>query len=434
MFAAVNTGTMVKNTTHKVVLPFYLYAALSLLAGIIILFFSARSFTHYYFHPHILAITHIMALGWGTMIILGASHQLVPVLIEKSLYSTRLAYASFILAAIGIPLLVYGFYVFNMGWPAKWGGRFVLLAVLCYVINLYKSLSKSKTKNVHAFFVLTSSLWLLLTVVFGLALVYNFNISFLPKESITYLPLHAHTGVIGWFLLLVTGVGSRLIPMFLISKYKNEKLLWVVYALINGGLLSFVILFLFIPGRSFLLIPVIAVLFALVLFGYYCYESFKLRIRKQVDEQMKTSLLSVLMMAMPLIFLISVAGWLFADKMNERMVLIYGFIIFFGWITAIIFGMTFKTLPFIVWNNVYHDKAGLGKTPNPKELFNNNLFVGMVLIYLAGFILFIIGASFAQAAMLNIAAVLLIIAATLYNWNVIKVLSHKPQKNECNYQ
>src|SRR6188768_2002067 len=212
MFAAVNTGTMVKNTTHKVVLPFYLYAALSLLAGTIILFFSARSFTHYYFHPHILAITHIMALGWGTMSILGASHQLVPVLIEKSLYSTRLAYASFILAAIGIPLLVYGFYVFNMGWPAKWGGRFVLLAVLCYVINLYKSLSKSKTKNVHAFFVLTSSLWLLLTVVFGLALVYNFNISFLPKESITYLPLHAHTGVIGWFLLLVTGVGSRLIP------------------------------------------------------------------------------------------------------------------------------------------------------------------------------------------------------------------------------
>jgi hypothetical protein len=48
----------------------------------------------------------------------------------------------------------------------------------------------------------------------------------------------------------------------------------------------------------------------------------------------------------------------------------YGFIIFFGWITAIILGMTFKTLPFIVWNKVYHQQAGKGKTPNPKDLFS----------------------------------------------------------------
>jgi hypothetical protein len=428
MFVAANTNTTVKNTTHKVVLPFYLYAALSLLAATVLLFFSAEAFTQHYFHPHILAITHIMALGWGTMIILGASHQLVPVLIERSLYSTRLALASFILAAIGIPLLVYGFYVFNMGWPAKWGGHFVLLAVLCYVVNLYKSISKSKTRNVHAIFVWTASLWLFLTVVVGLALVYNFNFSFLPKESVAYLPLHAHTGIIGWFLLLVIGVGGRLIPMFLISKYKNERLLWSVYSLINGGLLFFLGLFIFSPAGYLYIIPVIAVLTALVLFGFYCYMSFKFRIRKHVDEQMKTSLLSVLMMLIPLIFLISIMGWLFAGRMNEKMGVIYGFIVFFGWITAIIFGMTFKTLPFIVWHKMYHDKAGLGKTPNPRELFNNNLFVMMILIYLAGFGLFIAGASLGNASIITVGAGILIGAAVLYNWNVIKVLSHTPRK------
>jgi hypothetical protein len=410
------------------VLPFYLYAALSLLAATVLLFFSAEAFTQHYFHPHILAITHIMALGWGTMIIIGASHQLVPVLIERSLYSTRLACASFILAAIGIPLLAYGFYVFNMGWPAKWGGHFVLLAVLCYVVNLYKSISKSKTKNVHAIFVWTASLWLFLTVVVGLALVYNFNFSFLPKESLAYLPLHAHTGIIGWFLLLVIGVGGRLIPMFLISKYKNERLLWSVYSLINGGLLFFLGLFIFSPAGYLYIIPVIAVLTALVLFGFYCYMSFKFRIRKHVDEQMKTSLLSVLMMLIPLIFLISIMGWLFAGRMNEKMGVIYGFIVFFGWITAIIFGMTFKTLPFIVWHKMYHDKAGLGKTPNPRELFNNNLFVMMILIYLAGFGLFIAGASLGNASIITVGAGILIGAAVLYNWNVIKVLSHTPRK------
>lgn len=80
------------------------------------------------------------------MVILGASHQLVPVLIEGKLYSNKLAYTSFVLAAIGIPLLCYGFYEFNMGAPAKWGGRFVVLALLAYLINIGISISKVKTK------------------------------------------------------------------------------------------------------------------------------------------------------------------------------------------------------------------------------------------------------------------------------------------------
>lgn len=425
MFTGINNDTRVKTTTHKAVLPFYLYAALSFLAGTILLFYSLPAFTQHYFHPHILAVTHIIALGWGTMIILGASHQLVPVLIEGNLYSNRLAYASFVLAAAGIPLLVYGFYVFNMSWPAKWGGRMVLLSVLCYVINLIASMWKSNAKNIHAFFILTASLWLFLTSFFGLALVYNFTIPFLPKESIKYLPLHAHLGVIGWFLLLVMGVGSRLIPMFLISKYANSKLLWLIYVLINGGLLFFLISFLYFPGTSFT-VPITALLLALLFFGFYCISAYRQRIRKKVDEQMKVSLLSVAMMLLPLIFLVSIAGWLLTEKINVKMVLVYGFVIFFGWITAIIFGMTFKTLPFIVWNKVYHKKAGMGKTPNPKDLFNNKIFSLMALTYLIGFIVFIAGAYAANFIMLNFATLLLILAALLYNYNVIKVVLHKP--------
>src|SRR6478736_9097431 len=114
MFDTVGNTTTPKTTSHKVVLPFYLYASLSFLAATVLLFTSSSAFLDHYFHPHILAITHIMALGWGTMLILGASHQLVPVLIEGKLYRNKLAYTSFVLAAIGIPLLVYGFYIFNM--------------------------------------------------------------------------------------------------------------------------------------------------------------------------------------------------------------------------------------------------------------------------------------------------------------------------------
>ena len=419
----------IKNTSYKVVLPFYVYAACSFLVATIFLLTSTEAFKGHYFHPHILAITHTMALGWGTMIILGASHQLVPVLIESKLYSNILAYISFILAAIGIPLLVYGFYVFDMRWPAQWGGWLVVMAILAYMINIAVSMVKSKHESVHAVFVFTATTWLCFTAILGLAQVYNFTSILLPESSLHYLTLHAHAGIIGWFLLLIIGVASRLIPMFLISKYSNVRLLWWIYALINGALLIFVILFLY-PGREALLfIPVITVFIAISLFIYYCYWAYKKRIRKQVDEQVKLSLLSVVMLLLPVVFLILVIVTLILTSGEQlNLIISYGFIIFFGWITAIIMGMTFKTLPFIVWNKVYHHLSGLGKTPSPKDLFNNPVFKIMAIAYLAGFIIFTLGILFGNSIVLKLGAIFLLITAVLYNWNVLKVLMHKPIK------
>jgi hypothetical protein len=146
-----------------------------------------------------------------------------------------------------------------------------------------------------------------------------------------------------------------------------------------------------------------------------------------VDEQMKISLLSVFMMLLPVIFLTIIITFLIIFSTgNIRLILAYGFIIFFGWLTAIILGMTFKTLPFIIWNKVYHKLAGAGKTPNPGDLFNNSVFKWMTATYISGFVIFVLGILFNDTSVLRIAGVLLVAAAFLYNWNVIKLLVHKP--------
>ena len=427
MFSTTGNTETIKTTSWKVVLPFYGYAAVAFLIATIFLLLSASDITSHYFLPHSLAITHIMALGWGTMMIMGASHQLVPVLIEGKLYSNTLAYTSFILSAIGIPLLVYGFYVFDMGLRTQCGGILIILALITYLINLAVSMVKSKHENVHAFFIFTAAIWLLTTTIVGLLLLYNFTNSLMAKSSLDYLPIHAHIGIVGWFLLLVMGVGSRLIPMFLISKYNNTRQLWWIYGLINGGLLSFVYIFLYTDSKSLLSIPLLAVAAAIVVFGDFCFKAYQQRIRKKVDEQMKVSLLSVLMMLLPVIFLVIITILLIlSQKEAVNLIITYGVIIFFGWITAIILGMTFKTLPFIVWNKVYHHLAGKGKTPNPKDLFSNKIFKWMCIFYVLGFVLFSAGILFHVTIVLQLAAVLLVLTSLLYNWNVIKLLMHKP--------
>lgn len=426
MIATSAHTNVVRNTTHKAVLPFYLYAALSFLVATVLLLFSGNAMTQHHFHPQTLAITHTMALGWGTMIILGASHQLVPVLVEAKLHSDRLAYLSFVLAATGIPLLIVTFYRFQFNWVAQAGGLLVNAAILAFFVNVFLSLNKGKKENVQALFLLTATAWLLLTTLLGFLLLLNLTRSILPFDSLHYLSLHAHLGVVGWFLLLVMGVGSRLLPMFLLSKYDEPNRLWQIYFLVNGGLVGFVLLFFFGVPAWLLLLPALAIFVALVLFGRYCRQAYRQRIRKHVDEPVKISLLSIGMMALPLVLLLLLIGFFLAGGNGSKLTLAYGFSIFFGWLTAIILGMTFKTLPFIVWNKFYHDKAGLGKTPNPKDLFSGTLFKWMGIAYLAGFVVFLAGIFLGNPFVLQAATFLLLVTAVLYNANIVKMLIHQP--------
>src|SRR5690554_482425 len=414
----------IKNTSHKVVIPFYGYAAVSFLLATILMMLKTDAFTKHYFNPYTLAITHTMALGWGTMIILGASHQLFPVLIEGKLHSNVLAHLSFYFAAVGIPLLIFAFYKFDMGIIAQTGAILINLSIISYITNLVVSISKSKKGNVHAMFAITASFWLILTTGLGLLLVYNFTHDVLSKDSLYYLSFHAHMGIIGWFLLMVMGVGSRLIPMFLISKYENKKMLWIVYGLINAGLLSFIpILFLSLKS-GFYLIPILLTGIGVILFGYFIHQSFINRIRKKVDGQVKISMASVTFMVIPVLILVGIIT-LFTSISNIKFVLLYGFTIFFGWITAIILGMTFKTLPFIIWNKVYHNIAGLGKTPNPKDLFSTPIFIATTAAYILGFVIFSYGIISSDMLILKVGAIFLLATALLYNLNVFKILFHK---------
>ncbi|HTI59005.1 cytochrome C oxidase subunit I [Mucilaginibacter sp.] len=424
----IGTGNLVKNTSYKVVVPFYAYAAFSFLVAAVLLVLSSKVFGSHYFQPPVLAVTHTMALGWGTMMIMGAGHQLFPVMIEGKLFSNLLAHLSFALTGCGIPLLVYAFYTFNMNLPAQCGALLINGGILCFLINIATSLFACKKKNIHALFVFTATLWLFTTTIIGLLLVFNFTHPIFGKDSLHYLSLHAHLGIGGWFLLLVIGVGTRLIPMFLISKYTHAPLLWTIFALINAALVGFILIFLYTKGGYLFAIPLTAIFTAVSLFVFYCYQSYKKRIRKQTDNQIRISLLSAFMMGIPLVLLAVVSILLAISKVDPKLITAYGFSIFFGWITAIIFGMTFKTLPFIIWNKVYHHRAGLGKTPNPKDLFDAKIFNAMGIAYLSGFILFIGGVLFANNLLLKVSAAALLLAAILYNWNVYRVILHTPAK------
>ncbi len=414
-----------KTTSHKVVLPFYVYASVSLLAASILLFFGADAFTGHHFHPAILSVTHVMALGWGSMMILGASHQLVPVMIEGKLYSNILGYTTFALAGLGIILLVIGFYRFDFGWMARTGSLMILSAFILYFINLAVSMARSKHENVHAVFVLAATLWVLITMSLGVLLLFNFTSNVLSLDSLHYLTLHAHLGIVGWFLLMVMGVGTRLIPMFMISKYNNLKMLWWMFGLVNGGLILFFVSFILRLNSMIYVVSIAAIIIAIGLFIDFSYKAYKNRLRKKLEPQLKISIFSGWMMLVPAILILVILMLPSVIQNDEKLVLIYGFCIFFGWISAIIFGMTFKTLPFILWNKKFHAKAGAGQTPNPRELFSQPVFKWMLALYFAGFLIFILGILLSTVLLLKAGAAFIIVTSLLFNTNVYRMIRFK---------
>ncbi|MFS8083220.1 MAG: cytochrome C oxidase subunit I, partial [Ginsengibacter sp.] len=144
------------------------------------------------------------------------------------------------------------------------------------------------------------------------------------------------------------------------------------------------------------------------------------------DDQLKISLLSIAMMSIPVILSVFIIILSFYFVTNNHIVLAYGFCIFFGWITVIIFGMTFKTLPFILWNKTYHHKSALQKTPNPKDLFSNRVFDIMAILYLSGFVIFIVGIFSSLVYILQLGAIFIFLSAILFNVNIFKMFVHKP--------
>lgn len=426
MFTPGQTQGLQQTTSHKVVIPFYAYAALSIFIGLLMLFLNLEIFDNHHFFSKTLAITHIMALGWGSMIIFGASYQLLPVIIASKLYSNILAYLSFIFSAIGIPILITGFYVFDTKNLLLLGGILINIGVVFYLINVILSIYKSKKTEVRVWFMLTSSLWLFSTTFFGLILVLNFHQRILAESSLSYLNLHAHMGIIGWFLLMIFGVGSRLIPMFLISQHQDSKALWKIFILVNSSLVSYLLIQTFKIHYTANYFSILLILLGFYFFGQFCYRAYRGRIRKKIDFPMRLSLISVVQMILPLIVLLIVL--LIFPIQQQRLSLLYGFCIFFGWITSMIFGMTFKTLPFIIWNSVYHNKTHQSKTPAPKDLFDEKVYRAMMISYIIGFGLSILGIILEFYTLIWIGVFSLLISAMFYVFNSMKIMFHKQQK------
>ena len=420
--ADINIG---KAPGNSAILPFYATGAVAFVILCVVMLLTPQSFTQHYFTPHMLTIVHIAALGWGTMIIFGAAHQLLPVICEQDLYSEKMASLVWYTLTTGIILLTSTFWNLSVGWLMITGGSLIVFSVILYVINVWKTSRICKKYSVQKLFITSSALWLLFTVTVGLLLAINLAFPFFDVRHLEILKLHAHAGIAGWFLQLITGVSTKLVPMFLLGKSDKNHLLLNAFIFQNAGLILFLTDGYFIEITTRSLVYAGLVLIGIIFWLMYLRDAYKNRLRKRVELLMKHSFLSFLSLVISVLLIPLVY---FSN--GYRWTMLYGTLLFMGWITNIILGKTFKTLPFIIWNGHYKHLSGKVKVPLPKHLYSEKLTVWQFRTFIAAFLVFALGLITQELLIIKGGLVLWLAVALIYCTNVFKLLLHKTKHLE----
>ena len=411
--------------TANVVMLHYITASILFLVICCLVLFSYQSFIGHYFHPKLLAITHITTLGWISMVIIGSLYQLAPVISNSKLFSLKLAQVSYLLILIGTIMLAYCFWQFNVGYLMQAASSLLFIGISLFALNIFLTTNKADEKNIESDFLVSSVIWFWMTVFLGVLLVFNFRYAFLPKEHLYFLKIHAHIGLVGWFICLIISIASKLLPMFLISGKLKKTRLNYAYYLLNIGLLGFIIDSIFFNGFNRSYIYIILIIISLVFFLMYIKEAYQNRLKKSLDIGLKHTFVSFILIIIPVGIWIILKTTIADEKLKTQLSIAITFSILFGFISLLILGQTFKNLAFISWLKNYQNYSSSSETPLPKDLYSEDIANMQLYLFLAGFLATLTGIIVSHEIFVLIGAICLIVAAVLYNINVFKIVFHK---------
>lgn len=384
----------------------------------------------HYFQPHLLGLVHLAALGWISMIMMGALYQLVPVVLETRLWSARLAHLTFWLFLPGAIGIIVHLWIYRTG-PGLWGsGLFALAAFALFVANLMATLAQVEKWNITGVHVLAALVAISLAAALGFALAYNLSKPFLPGDHLHHLRAHAHLAFLGWVVLVVMGVAYKLIPMFSLAHgYSRSAGIWAfgLVSFATAGLMTdwSISLFAGSTADSNKLQIFYALLLAagIAAFLGQMVVVYRHRMRKQADVSMHHTVLSFVFLALAAVM--GVAHFFlpvhWPQAAREGFILLYGWMAFIGFAGFIIVGQTYKILPFLVWFNKYSDKVGQAKVPLLKDMFDERLAKVELGLMLAGVVIAAVALPFANTSLFRLGAIVLTASAAIFVWNVITI-------------
>jgi hypothetical protein len=341
-------------------LTFLATATVAFVAAALAAPWAATALAGHYYQPTIFALAHTLTLGWITLSIVGASCQIVPAVLGRSLWSSRLQWVVYSALLIGVVGMIAHFALAEFV-GLVYSAALVGIGALLHVINVAVALARLPRWTFTARCVALALAGLVATVVAGVALGVNHGWPFLP-EVFPALHAHVHVALLAWVLPMVLGVAAHAYPTFLLAREPHGRLGDIQL----GGLA------LGVPGLALgllawpALVAPAAVLVAASVAAHLAWVGRMLRDRRRhLDWPLRFVLTGTLALGLTTAFGLGLA---FDVVAGPRAALAYGVLSLGGWATFTIAGMMLKIVPFLVWSAVYAPRVGLISVPSVAAL------------------------------------------------------------------
>lgn len=336
-------------------------------AGIVILLHGSLPFRSSW-EMETFALTHLITLGSITMIMFGALYQMIPVLAGVTVPWISLAKWVHLVTLIGIIAFYFGFHYQNLTFFKIAFGSF-LFSFSGFFVPIFFALLHGAKGKPTVWAMLISVISLFVTLIFGLIFLWNY--SFAASYGLVNLwvrrdfliALHAGYGLIGWMLTLIMGVGFHVIPMFYLTPTFNEA---KSRKILFGVALTLIVL----PFSVFWLQQPLAIYLSFlpsaIATTAFVQEVFSL-LRKR---KRKITEATIYFWETGLTLFYFVGGLFFLSYFfsDSRLYVFVVTFLLFGVFNAIVNGMLYKIVPFLVWFHRFSQHIGKRPTPTMKDI------------------------------------------------------------------
>jgi hypothetical protein len=340
-----------------------------------------------------LVVVHLVAIGWLSLLMLGALFQFVPVLTARPLHSDRQAGLALVGLVAGLFALVGGFLQLA-GAAASNLPLFPVAGVLLgaafalSIFTLGRTLWPARPLGLPACFVAVGLACLAATValgaVFACALSGDVDAAVLLNIAAAGMPVHVAAGLGGWLTFAAMGVSYRLLAMFMLAPELDRATTRWVYRLGTASLTVAVIGGVAAAVAGLRVGTVLAAagllgLLALVLYGYDIVHLYRARMRRALELNSRMAILAFGSLALAAI-LATVAGALGALSDHAGAVV---FLVAFGWLTGLGLAKLYKIVAFLTWLECYGPVLGKTATPRVQDLVDEQRAKPLFVLYFA---------------------------------------------------
>ncbi|MEJ2407103.1 MAG: hypothetical protein P8171_23040, partial [Candidatus Thiodiazotropha sp.] len=345
----------------SVPMPYFLAAPLFALLAALLLFFSGSDLLATRWSPTVLALTHLLTVGFLGTVMLGAMQQLVPVLIGVPLPAPRLV-APFVFLAwlTGAGSLIVGMAT-STPMAVRAGGILLAVVIGLFALLVMRSLWLSSSRHATVRAMTLAVISLAITVSIPLYLITLFGGSLPLAHPMT--GLHIGWGAVGWIFLLLVAVAYQVVPMFQITpEYPAAVRGWLALLMWEG----------LVVWSAQAIIPLMAYSAWLLALGMAVFALQTLRLLSQRRRKLADVTLDFWRLAMACL-LLSVLAWGIGHLLpGTRWELMLGVLFLVGFAMSAVNGMLYKIVPFLVWlhlnNRLQQQGQWQGKVPNMKQV------------------------------------------------------------------